>query len=94
MCIIWLYSLVSYVSEKDSQRTVHVRKITYDENNKKFVMNESFDISRSTDNYYISCVQTENLIIVCQYVKKDCKEFGFSFNVDGTNEKDFHIFNP
>ncbi len=95
ICVLYDYTLlVSYVSEKDNQRTVHVRKITYDENNKKFVMNENFDISRSTDNYYISCVQTENLIIVCQYVKNDCREFGFSFNVDGTNQKDFHIFNP
>ena len=95
ICVLSDYTLlVSYVSEKDSQRTVHVRKITYDENNKKFVMNENFDVSRSTDNYYISCVQTENLIIVCQYVKEQCREFGFSFNVDGTNQKDFHIFNP
>ena len=45
------------MSEKNSKRTVHVRKITYDENNKKFVM-DNFDISWNTDNYYISCVQT------------------------------------
>ena len=85
--------LVSYVNHKDGANTVHVRKFTYDEVNKKFVMN-NFDITRSTDNNYISCVQTKNLIIVCQYVKIDCREYGFSFNEDGSNQKDFIVFDP